>query len=132
MIPVEGTKTRFRWLSGVSVLRLASPLHPFAQAGWTPRDVDRAVIDSLSTRGWGLRRELNQPAVYLATLLREVHPADRPSALAYGGFELMGGTPVVRSTERRRPSRPPLRSSGPADGEAGGRRLMLRSSCGLN
>jgi hypothetical protein len=63
------------------VLRLAPTLHRFAEAGWTPRDVDRAVDDSLGARGWRLPRELNQPAAYLATLLREVDLADRPGAL---------------------------------------------------
>jgi hypothetical protein len=78
---VEGTRARLRWLSSVSVPRLAPTLHRFAQAGWTPRDVDRAVVDSLAARGWRLPRELNQPAAYLATLLRGVDPADRPGAL---------------------------------------------------
>jgi hypothetical protein len=78
---VEGVRARLRWLSGVSVPRLAPTLHRFAQAGWTPRDVDRAVIDALATRGWRLPRELHQPAAYLATLLRAVDPADRPGAL---------------------------------------------------
>jgi hypothetical protein len=63
------------------VLRLAPTLHRFAQAGWTPRDVDRTVSDCLTARGWRLPRELNQPAAYLATLLRAVDPADRPGAL---------------------------------------------------
>jgi hypothetical protein len=61
--------------------RLAPPLHCFAQAGWTPRDVDRAVADALATRGWRLPRELKQPAAYLATLLRSLDPDDRPSLL---------------------------------------------------
>ncbi len=61
--------------------RLAPTLHRFAQAGWTPRDIDRAVVDCLGARGWRLPRELTQPAAYLATLLREVDPADRPGAL---------------------------------------------------
>ncbi len=78
---VEGVRARLRWLLGVSVPRLAPTLHRFAQAGWTPRDVDRAVIDALATRGWRLPRELHQPAAYLATLLREVDPADRPGAI---------------------------------------------------
>jgi hypothetical protein len=78
---VEGVRARLRWLSGVSVPRLAPTLHRFAQAGWTPRDVDRAVVDSLGARGWRLPRELHQPAAYLATLLREVDPGDRPGAL---------------------------------------------------
>jgi hypothetical protein len=72
---------RLRWLAGVSAQRLAPPLHRFAQAGWTPRDVDRAVTDALATRGWRLPRELNQPAAYLATLLRPLDPTDRPSLL---------------------------------------------------
>jgi hypothetical protein len=72
---------RLRWLSGVPVSRLGPPLHRFAQAGWTPRDVDRAVADALATRGWRLPRDLEQPAAYLATLLRPLDPADRPSLL---------------------------------------------------
>jgi hypothetical protein len=78
---VEGVRSRLRWLSGVSVLRLAPPLQRFAQAGWTPRDLERAVGDSLAARGWRLPRELKQPAAYLAALLRSVDPADRPGAL---------------------------------------------------
>jgi hypothetical protein len=78
---VEGTRARLQWLSSVSTLRLAPTLHRFARAGWTPRDVNRAVDDCLAARGWRLPRELNQPAAYLATLLREVDPADRPGAL---------------------------------------------------
>jgi hypothetical protein len=78
---VEGVKARLRWLSGVSMPRLAPTLHRFAQAGWTPRDVDRAIIDALATRGWRLPRELHQPAAYLATLLRPLDPTDRPSLL---------------------------------------------------
>jgi hypothetical protein len=78
---VEGTRARLRWLSSVSVLRLAPTLHRFAQAGWTPRDVDRAVADALATRGWRLPRELKQPAAYLATLLRPLDPDDRPSLI---------------------------------------------------
>src|SRR3954471_1680609 len=69
------------WLSGVSARRLIPTLHRFAAAGWTPRDVDRAVTDALATRGWQLPRTLSQPAAYLATLLRAVDPADRPGAL---------------------------------------------------
>jgi hypothetical protein len=103
---VEGVRARLRWLSGVSVPRLAPTLHRFAQAGWTPRDVDRAVDDALAARGWRLPRELNQPAAYLAALLREVDPADRPGALdewiaaqdrAQRAYErqLLHGTPCV-------------------------------------
>lgn len=77
----EGVRARLRWLTSVSAQRLAPPLHRFAQAGWTPRDVDRAVVDALATRGWRLPREIAQPAAYLATLLRPLDPADRPSLL---------------------------------------------------
>jgi hypothetical protein len=65
----------------VSARRLAPALHRFAQASWTPRDVDRAVADALATRGWRLPRRLDQPAAYLATLLRALDPEDRPGAL---------------------------------------------------
>jgi hypothetical protein len=75
----EGTRSRLRWLADVSASRLAPPLHRFAQAGWSPRDVDRAVADALAARGWRLPRELKQPAAYLATLLRPLDPTDRPS-----------------------------------------------------
>jgi hypothetical protein len=78
---VEGTRGRLRWLSRVSVLRLAPTLHRFAQAGWSSRDIDRAVTDALATRGWRLPRTLRQPAAYLAHLLRALDPADRPGAL---------------------------------------------------
>lgn len=78
---IEGTRARLRWLSGVSARRLAPPLHRFAQAGWTPRDVERAVGDALASRGWRLPREIAQPAAYLATLLRVLDPEDRPGAL---------------------------------------------------
>jgi hypothetical protein len=77
----EAVRLRLRWLSGVPVQRLSPPLHRFAQAGWTPRDVERAVDDALATRGWRLPRQISQPAAYLATLLRALDPADRPGAL---------------------------------------------------
>lgn len=37
--------------------------------------------DALAARGWRMPRELRQPAAYLALLLREVDPADRPGAI---------------------------------------------------
>jgi DNA-binding transcriptional ArsR family regulator len=77
----DGVQRRLPWLAGVSPRRLTPPLHRFAQAGWTPRDIDRAVTDALATRGWHLPREVRQPAAYLATLLRALDPADRPGAL---------------------------------------------------
>src|SRR3954468_11609554 len=77
----EGVQQRLPWLAGVSPRRLTPPLHRFAQAGWTPRDIERALDDALATRGWHLPRILSQPAAYLATLLRPLDPADRPGAL---------------------------------------------------
>jgi hypothetical protein len=77
----DGVQRRLPWLAGVSPRRLTPPLHRFAIAGWTPRDVDRAVTDALATRGWRLPRTLTQPAAYLAHLLCTLNPADRPGAL---------------------------------------------------
>lgn len=77
----EGARGRLRWLNGVSARRLTPTLHRFAQAGWTPRDVERAVADALAARGWRLPRDLVQPAAYLAALLRPLDPEDRPGAL---------------------------------------------------
>lgn len=77
----EDVRRRLTWLSGVSARRMTPTLHRFAQAGWTPRDVERAVADVLAARGWRLPRSLTQPAAYLAGLLREVDPLDRPGAL---------------------------------------------------
>ena len=77
----EHVRRRLPWLSDVSARRLTPTLHRFAVAGWTPRDVDRAVTDALATRGWRLPRTLTQPAAYLAHLLHAVDPADRPGAL---------------------------------------------------
>src|SRR3954467_14991219 len=77
----EGVQQRLPWLAGGSPRRLTPPLHRFAAAGWTPHDIDRALDDALATRGWHLPHRINQPAAYLATLLRPLDPADRPGAL---------------------------------------------------
>src|SRR3954453_16056048 len=77
----EQVQRRLPWLTGVSLRRLTPPLHRFAAAGWTPRDIDRAITDALAPRGWRLPRTLSQPAAYLAHLLRALDPADRPGAL---------------------------------------------------
>jgi hypothetical protein len=76
----ESVRGRLGWLRGVSGRRLAPTLHRFALAGWTARDVDDAVRDALGARGWRLPARLQQPAAYLATLLRSADPADRPGA----------------------------------------------------
>lgn len=79
----EALKLRLRWLMGVPVSRLAPTLTRLARAGWTAKDVDRAIADVLAARGYPGRvpRELRQPAAYLAWLLRQVDPADRPGAV---------------------------------------------------
>ncbi len=73
-------KARVGWLSGVPTGRMVPTLTRFALAGWSGDDVALAVRDALAARGW--RRvpgDLRQPAAYLAGLLRDVDPADRPT-----------------------------------------------------
>ena len=77
---VAGVQARLGWLSGVSPRRL-TPLHRFARHGWTPRDVHRALDEVLRARGWTVPDRIEHPAAYLACLLRDVDPADRPGAL---------------------------------------------------
>ena len=78
----EAVRRRLTWLSAVSAARMTPTLHRFAQAGWTPRDVERMVDDRRAARGWNvIPRDLRQPAAYLAGLLRDVDPLDRPGAL---------------------------------------------------
>lgn len=77
----EAVRSRLPWLAAVSARRLTPALHRFAQAGWTPRDLERAVVDALATRGWRIPSRLTQPAAYLAALLRPLDVEDRPGAL---------------------------------------------------
>lgn len=77
---ITGVQSRLGWLSGTSPTRLRS-LHRFAAHGWTPRDVHRACDDVLRSRGWSIPDRIEHPAAYLAALLRDVDPADRPGAL---------------------------------------------------
>jgi hypothetical protein len=77
----EAVRSRLGWLAGESTSRMAPTLTRFALAGWTPRDVDTAVRDARAARGWHrIPSDLRRPAAYLALLLREVDPADRPGA----------------------------------------------------
>lgn len=56
-------------------------LHRFAVAGWPPRDVQAAADEALRARYWSVPARVEHPAAYLACLLRDVDPADRPRAL---------------------------------------------------
>lgn len=75
---VAGVQARLPWLSRTPARRLTS-LHRFALAGWTPRDVQLACDQLLTARGWSLPDRIDQPAAYLAALLRDADPAARPS-----------------------------------------------------
>jgi len=77
----EQVRGRLSWLRDTSPSRIAPTLARFGRAGWTVRDVDLAVRDALGARGHRVPRDLKQPAAYLAYLLRELDPADRPTAL---------------------------------------------------
>jgi hypothetical protein len=56
-------------------------LHRFAAQRWTPRDVELAVIDVLAQRQWRVPDQLRRPEAYLAVLLRDVDPAERPTVI---------------------------------------------------
>lgn len=75
-----GLQQRIGWLRGTSPRRLTS-LHRFALEGWTPRDVHTALDQVLRARTWSVPQHIDQPAAYLAALLRDVDPADRPGTL---------------------------------------------------
>ncbi|MCA1696508.1 MAG: hypothetical protein LC749_18290, partial [Actinobacteria bacterium] len=65
----DAVRHRLPWLTGTSTRRITPTLTRFAAAGWTPRDVDRALADALAARGWRLPRRIAHPAAYLAALL---------------------------------------------------------------
>lgn len=78
---IAGVQADQAWLRGTSPRRL-TVLHRFAAQGWTPRDVRLAIADVMRTRGWHrMPDRIERPAAYLAALLRDVDPADRPTAL---------------------------------------------------
>jgi hypothetical protein len=64
----------------VSARRLTPALTKFSRAGWTAYDVERGVADALALFGWSVPWDLEQPAAYLARLLRALDPAERPTA----------------------------------------------------
>jgi len=77
----DGVLRRMTWLRGVSARRLTPLLTRFALAGWTVRDVEVGVRDALAAMGWKVPSRLDQPAAYLARVLRDVDHEDRPGAL---------------------------------------------------
>lgn len=78
----EGVRKRLPWLRAVSAARLTPALTRFSRAGWTAYDVERGLADQRAARGArGVPADLQVPAAYLAKLLRQLDPADRPGAL---------------------------------------------------
>jgi len=77
----RAVQRRLAWLRDVSWRRTAPTLARFAREGWAAEDVELAVRDALAARGWRRPTVLRQPAAYLAGLLRELDPADRPTVL---------------------------------------------------
>lgn len=77
----DGLRARLAWLSGISARRITPTLSKFARYAWTVRDVERAVAEVLTRRGHVVPRNLRQPAAFLANVLRDVDPADRPGAV---------------------------------------------------
>lgn len=77
----EAVQRRLGWLAGVSTRRTGPALAKFARAGWTDEDVRLGVRDVLAVRGHVVPAVLQHPAAYLAGLLRDLDPADRPSVL---------------------------------------------------
>jgi hypothetical protein len=77
----EGVRKRLPWLRAVSARRLTPALTRFARADWTAYDVERGLADQRAARGArGVPRDLQVPAAYFAKLLRQLDPADRPTA----------------------------------------------------
>lgn len=75
-------KARLGWLQGVQTGRLVPLLTKFAQADWSGDDVVLAARQAQAALGWGRTpSDLRQPAAYLARLLRDVDPADRPTVV---------------------------------------------------
>ncbi len=77
---ITGLQQRIYWLRRVSPRRLTS-LHRFAVAGWTVRDIQTAADETLRARNWTIPHQIDHPAAYLAALLHDVDPADRPGAI---------------------------------------------------
>ena len=127
----EGARKRLPWLRGVSARRLTPLLTPFARAAWTAADVERAVAESLAVNGWRVPRELDQPAAYLARLLRGLDPAERPTAYddAFEA-ELRAREAAEATYERLRKTGPPCAHGVPAgDVPSPTRRILACPHC---
>lgn len=73
-------KAGLEWLRDVETGRLVPALTKFAQEDWSGDDVALAIRNVIAARGHrGVPAKLRMPAAYLAKLLREVDPADRPT-----------------------------------------------------
>lgn len=78
---VDAVKNGTSWLRGVHPQALTPLLSKFARQDWTARDVGRAIDGTLRARGHRVPTVVEHPAAYLASLLRDVDPADRPGAI---------------------------------------------------
>lgn len=107
----EAVRSRLPWLQGVAVSRLAPLLSKYARADWGHGDIARAVRDVLAARGHRVPRDLKQPAAYLASLLRDVDPADRPGAV---DDELRAWERLQREHDRQLRVGPPCPHGQPA------------------
>ena len=74
-----GVSRRVTWLRAVPTGRLVPLLAKFARADWTARDVELAIADRLAVLGMRVPAKLDRPWAYLAWVLRDVDPAERPS-----------------------------------------------------
>lgn len=112
----EGARRRLPWLRGVSARRLAPALTKFARAGWTAYDVERGVADALALLGWSVPWDLEQPAAYLARLLRALDPAERPTAYDALYDEHLAAVETAEATyaRLRAPGGPPCAHGVPA------------------
>ena len=102
---------RVPWLRGASVRRMAPTLSKFAREGWGHGDLARALADVLAARGHRVPRDLRHPEAYLAGLLRDVDPADRPGAL---DDQLAAAERAQRAYERQLRIGTPCRHGQPA------------------
>lgn len=128
----EAARRRLPWLRAVSARRLTPTLTRFARAGWTGVDVERAVADALAAMGWRVPAQLDQPAAYLARLLRGLDPAERPTALDAAYDEHLAELEAAEATyaRLRAPGGPPCPHGMPAgDVPSPARQLLACPHC---